>query len=54
VPDVVRVPPAPRPAPEIVAPLPVTGPRHPVDLTALGMCLVAIGSALVRVERRRV
>jgi hypothetical protein len=54
VPDVVRVPPAPRPAPEIVAPLPFTGPRHAVDLTALGMCLVAIGSALVRVERRRV
>jgi len=45
--------PAPRPAPSVAAPLPFTGPRHSVDITALGMCLVAIGSALVRFERRR-
>jgi len=55
VPAVARVvPTAPRPAPEVAAPLPFTGPRHAVDLTALGLCLVAIGSAFVRVERRRV
>ncbi|MEN3273678.1 MAG: hypothetical protein V7636_2439 [Actinomycetota bacterium] len=53
VPTATRVPPAPRPAPEIATPLPFTGSRHAVDLTALGLCLVAIGSALVRVERRR-
>jgi hypothetical protein len=34
--------------------LPFTGPRHAVDLSAMGLCLVAIGSALVRFERRRV
>ena len=54
VPSVVRVPQAPRPGPVVVTPLPFTGPRHAVDLTALGMCLVAIGSALVGIERRRV
>jgi hypothetical protein len=54
VPTAAVIPPATPPAPEVVATLPFTGPRHAVDLAALGMCLVAIGSGLRRVERRRV
>jgi hypothetical protein len=54
VPAVVRVPPVASPAPQTVRQLPFTGPRHAVDLSAMGLCLVAIGSALVRFERRRV
>ena len=33
--------------------LPLTGPHHSVDLSALGLSLIAVGSALVRTTRRR-
>jgi len=58
VPAIVRIPtPAPAstpPAPATVTELPFTGPEHAVDLSALGLGLVAFGSALVQYQRRRV
>lgn len=56
VPTVVTVMrPAAAPTPTIAAsgPLPFTGPRHTVDFSALGLSLIAVGSALVRTTQRR-